>query len=271
LQLTRASDSPGDLAIISDLPGPQSVALAAALSPGFCPVFTFDNWPHPLGVVPSHDTLGACLYYLRVFQESAAARPVPARPLFVLDANRLAPYHDAATQFDNRYVAPMPTAARLAELGVKRILYVRPDRSSLTELDDLNDDFVELGKQGIEVRALALDDFTATGSPARPVYYYGGSSHYHSYFWHSYHWTSYNPGRNVVVPRPSPALDYRPVSRPTIFASRTLGRAAGVGRQKPSGFGRVSVRMGGGGVVSSYGTSIRRSGSFGRSRSSSFG
>jgi hypothetical protein len=68
----------------------------------------------------------------------------------------------------------------------------------------------------------------------------------------------------------SNAPAYRPTFRPTMFASRTLGGAAGFGKQKPSGFGRVSVRMSGG-RVSSFGGSSRRSGSFGRSRSSSFG
>jgi hypothetical protein len=268
LDVTRSNEAPSDLAIICDLPGPRSVALAAALAPRFCPVFTFDNWPHPLGVVPSHQTLGACLYYLSVFQQAARTRPTPAPPLFVLDANRLAPYRDSATQFDNRYLAPLPSAASFATLGVKRILYVRPDDHSLTELDDLNDDFVQLDRQGIQVRALALSDFVSTGSPVRPVYYYGGAPHYHSYFWRSYHWgPSYSPGFSL---RPTPALAYHPVSRPTIFSSRTLGGMAGIGRQKPSGFGRVSVRVSSAGHLTSYG-SVQRSGSFGRSRSSSFG
>jgi hypothetical protein len=42
--------------------------------------------------------------------------------------------------------------------------------------------------------------------------------------------------------------------------------AAGVGKQKPSGFGRVSVRMNSSGRLTAVGN--RRSGSFGRSRSS---
>ena len=93
------------------------MALAAALAARFCPVFTFDNWPHPLGVVPSHLTLGACLYYLPLFLEAAQTRPQPAPPLFVLDANRLDPYRDQPDQFDNRYVAPVPSAAAPARRG----------------------------------------------------------------------------------------------------------------------------------------------------------
>ena len=41
-----------DVALVLDLPGPEAVAVAAALAPCFDPVFVFDNWPHPLGVVP---------------------------------------------------------------------------------------------------------------------------------------------------------------------------------------------------------------------------
>jgi hypothetical protein len=47
-----------------------------------------------------------------------------------------------------------------------------------------------------------------------------------------------------------------------------VGGLGGVGKQKPSGFGRVSMRSGGYG---SYRVSSSRSGSFGRSRSSSSG
>ncbi|HEX7501488.1 MAG TPA: hypothetical protein VF524_14490, partial [Polyangia bacterium] len=56
---------------------------------------------------------------------------------------------------------------------------------------------------------------------------------------------------------------FAPSPRPTMFSSRTVGGLSGVGKQKPSGFGRVSYRAGGGG--------FGRSGSFGRSSSGSFG
>jgi hypothetical protein len=288
--LTEQPDAPKDLALIIDLPGPQSVALAASLATRFCPVFTFDNWPHPLGVVPSHLTLGACLYYLPVFIEARMSRPQPPLPMFVLDANRLAPYRDQANQFDNRYVAPMPSAGSLRGAGVKRVLYIRPDAGSLTELDDLNGDFVAWQQAGIEVRALPLSDFTAADVqfPARADagavaqnahggsshYYYGGHSYHHLLFWRSYGYgigSAPTPSRRLRTapppPRLSGATSYRPSYRPTLFSSRAIGGvAAGVGKQKPSGFGRVSVRMNSSGRLTAVGS--RRSGSFGRSRSS---
>jgi hypothetical protein len=259
LALTRQPDAPGDVAVIIDLPGPQSVAVAAALAPRFAPVFTFDNWPHPLGVVPSHLTLAACLYYLPLFSSARRTRPAPAPPVFVLDANRLAPYRDAATQFDNRYVAPLPSAEALRRLGVARVLYVRPDESSLTELDDLNADFVAMHGAGLEVRALALSDFTTVVTGAAPAMVYG-SAHYHPLFWRSYGWSAVTWPRREPLP-PSRALSYRPLPRTTLFASRVVGGS------KPAGFGRVSVRLDGDGRLASYGTT-HRSGSFGRSRSS---
>lgn len=281
--LATQADAPTDLAMLVDLPGPQSVAFAAAMAPVFDPIFTFDNWPHPLGVVPSHLTLGACLYYLPRFETAARTRFENAPPLFVLDANRLAPYRDDANQFDNRYVAPVPSAAALQGLGVKRVLYVRPDARSLTELDDLNGDFVSWQAAGIAVRAVALSDFVAADLQATPdagarfaatgpAYYYGGHPYYHHLFWSSYGYgvgTAPRPTRFVVSPPParlSGATDYRPSFRPTIFATRSVGGLSGIGKQKPSGFGRVSVRMGSNGRVTSLGSS--RSGSFGRSRSS---
>jgi hypothetical protein len=50
-----------------------------------------------------------------------------------------------------------------------------------------------------------------------------------------------------------------------MFSSRTVGGTGGIGRQKPTGFGRVSYRTSG-----SSGSS-GRSGSFGRSSYSSGG
>ena len=193
-KLHQQPDAPRDLAVFCDLPGPLSVAFAAAMSARFCPVFTFDNWPHPLGVVPSHTTLGACLYYLPLFRDSAQTRPQPAPPLFVLDANRLNPYRDQPDQFDNRYLAPVPSASALTAAGIKRILYIRPDAASLTELDDLNADFVAWEQAGIPVRAVPLSDFSqaetaatpATATSASHLFFWGGHSHHHLFFWRSY-------------------------------------------------------------------------------------
>jgi hypothetical protein len=263
---------PKDTALVLDLEGPTSVAVAAALAKGFEPVFTFDNWPHPLGVVPSHLTLASAVYYRPAFLGARTTRPKDAPAAFVLDRNRLAHYTDDGGQFDNRYVAKLPTAENLRSLGVHHLLYVTPDKKELRELDDLNDDFVAFGKASIDVKVLPLSDLDAAAP--RTAYYYGGHLHTHLWFWNSYGW--YTPRSTVRLPgstrAPIPAppvaqlsrgAAYRPVERPTIFSSRTLGVGTGIGKQRPSGFGRVSVRAS---ASSGRITSVHagRTGSFGR-------
>jgi hypothetical protein len=286
-----AAGNPTDTAVIIDLPGPNAVAMAAGLADRFAPTFVFGNWPHPRGVVPSHETIGAALYYLPVFERGNQTRGMPAPPVFVLDANRLLPYRDSAVDFDNRYAVSMPSASSLRELGIAHVLYVRPDDGNLTELDDLNEDFTAFEAAGIPVRAMAMSDFwldTAHPAPAVDAgtasasattttarYHYHGGTYVH--FWSSYGWYQPAPPRGgtalrtpPVVSQPSRAPSYRPVARQTIFSSRTLGGLSGVGKQKPSGFGRVSVRTSrSSGAVRSVGHYSGRSGSFGRVSSSS--
>jgi hypothetical protein len=288
--LFEAADHPRDTAVVIDLPGADAVAAAAALADHFAPVFMFDNWPHPMGVVPSQQTIGAALYYLPVFERMNQTRVPPAPPAFVLDANRLLPYRDAASEFDNRYAVSLPSLSSLKGLGIKQILYLRADDASLLESDDLNEDLSQLEASGMQVRALAMTDFqpegagtanvpdagasaSATASSRSRHYYYGGSPGTHFIFWSSYGWYRPAPVRGVAPPaRPfvSRGAAYRPTPRPTIFASRAFGGTPGVGKQKPSGFGRVSVR-----TSTSTGSVTRvgsgRSGSFGRSFSSSSG
>ena len=274
--LFAGEQTPQDVAVILDVQGPTSVAVAAGMAPGFDPVFVLDNWPHPLGVVPSHLTLGAVLYYRPLFMRLRGSRTGRAPPVFVLDRNRLARYTDEETQFDNRYVARLPTPTNLQSLGIRRVLYIAPDQSDMRELDDLNADFVAFRDASIDVKVMPLSDLMppAQQTPQSHGYYYGGHAHTHFLFWQTYGWHSAAPGRPALtqrtaspLPQVSRGAEYRPAPRPTIFSSRTLGGGAGIGKQKPSGFGRVSVR-----TSRSTGsiTAVRtgRSGSFGRAGSS---
>jgi hypothetical protein len=151
-------------AVLVDLSGPEAVAFAAALAERFEPVFTYDNWPHPLGVVPAHLTLAAVADYQPRLWACAASRPVPAPPVFVLDRQRLAPYTDPEHQFDNRYTARMPTAEQLRALGLQHVLYVMPEGVT-QELDDLNEDFVAWSAAGLDVKCVAASDFRPDSGP----------------------------------------------------------------------------------------------------------
>src|SRR5262249_45017257 len=155
-------------------PGPVAVAVAAGMADRFDPVFLFDNWPHPLGVVPSQQALGAALYYRPRFLAARATRPANAPPVFVGDDPRLAPYKDESARIHNRSLLKLPSAARLKALGIDRLLYVRPKNGQI-ELDDLNDDFVGFEKGGQQVKLVALDDFERSSDPAavQQRYYWG--------------------------------------------------------------------------------------------------
>jgi hypothetical protein len=271
---------PADAALFVDLPGPEAVAFAAGAASRFDPVFTFDNWPHPRGVVPAHATLAALAYYQPLFARRAAERAAStAPPAFVLDRNRLRPYTDEASQFDNRYVAKVPAADQLGPLGVKHVLYVGPEGSP--ELDDLNEDFVAYGAAGVDVKTLAPTDFapffevatlpppgqagsTSTSPSGGASYYYGGSPTSQSWFWHHYAW--YVPPRVLVAtpPRVSGGYGYRPSARSTLFRGSVGQGFVGMQKAKPGDFGRVPV------IVSRssgrvYGPRFGRSGSWGRS------
>jgi hypothetical protein len=296
-----AAGRPHDTALVIDLHGPEAVAVAAGIADQFAPVFTFDNWPHPRGVVPSHETLAAALYYLPALRRAADGRQAPAPPAFVLDADRLNPYRDEVEHFDNRYTVSLPSASRLQSLGVARLLYVRGGAGAL-ESDDLNADFAELERSGIPVRLVSLADFQPAAEEIKPVgttaarpvaaasktpdagvaaaagstthrhyTYYGGGYHWsHVYFWHQYGWYAPAPPRGAPprmppAPAPSRAASYRPVARQTMFSSRTVGGVAGIGKAKPSGFGRVSVRTSRSSGAISVGRG--RSGSYGRGSS----
>jgi hypothetical protein len=335
-ELIKTSKNPMETIVIADLPGPEAVAFAAAMSDVAVPVLTFDNWPHPLGVVQSHLTLAALIYFAKEVAEKSAKREKKAPAVMVLDGNRLANYVDADNQFDNRYIAKLPSAENLAAMSIKSAMYATPSEAQKTELDDINDDFATYKEKNIAIEMLPVTRFqsapsvasagvssstgtasvsTATalvqqgkplnqaqnlqnqpqngqmqnaqGQPQQyanasgsyvsyaPVYFYGGSP-FHS-AWFFYHYPVYSYYRPMPVMSRLPATTYsRPaynaVRRPTVFSASRVGSAgaSGIGKQRPTGFGRVAVRTNSStGRVS--GVRAGRSGSFSGSRSGSFG
>jgi hypothetical protein len=288
---TLFAGAPAGKAVIIDLPGPEAVAFAAGLSSVVEPVFLFDNWPHPRGVVPSHLTLAAAASLTPTLKAGAALRRSGAAPAFVLDRARLTPYVDDSGQFDNRYLAKLPTGQALKAMGIGEVLYVAPTADA-KESDDLVDDFVGFADAGLTVKTVAATDFrpdptpepepkplgqfqgtgpasTGAGQPdagsqgtaaappvqTRTVYHYGGSRLTHYGFWSLYHWgtpaISYREPGNV-----SQGHTYRPSNRPTVFSTGVVGQ-----RSRPSSFGKVATVVESGRVVGAH---FGRSGSFGR-------
>lgn len=231
-ELLEHAERPGAVALVVDLPGPEAVAFAAGLRPFVHTVFTFDNWPHPRGVVPAHQTLGAAVWHRSAFHPATGTGPRPAA--FVLDRQRLSPYHDEPDRFDNRYLAKLPEVAALRVRGIERIFYVVPEDAPAQELDDLNATFVAWRAAGITIHLLSLRDLlpgeplpaqgAAPPSPARtsptPPYYWHGSPATHWWFWNHYGW----PGRAyplvpVAPTRGTFGTGYLPRVRPPDFGS----------------------------------------------------
>jgi len=294
-QVTNASET----FYIADLPGAEAVAFGAGMAAGLDVIPAFDNWPHPQGVVRSHDTLAALLTFAELARKQRESLPANAPGLLLLDSDRLAPYVDEGSQFDNRYLASAPGAAELQERGVKQVMYVTPNRGQRNESDDLNALFVEYQSAQMGVEMFPLTDLVPVAETVeRPQpdgttqtvkethYYYGGGLSSHLGFFLLYSFLLPPPmlyypmyagrgfaGRGVArgdLRRPAgmrrPNYQTRP--RPTMFSGRGVGGQRGVGRRRPSGFGRTTVRSSGGRVtgLGSRRRAFRRSGSFGRGR-----
>lgn len=250
-----------DVTVVVDLPGPEAVAFAAGASSVLDPVFLFDNWPHPRGVVPAHLTLAAAAYYQPLFANAKTTRPRGARPMFVLDRKRLASYTDDASQFDNRHTARLPSATNLVARGTKTVLYVSPNAIDRYELDDLVDDFLAYQPANISLKVLPVTAFQS-GGVANSTYYYGGTENTHALFWS--HWSA-PPSRLSV----NEVGAYTPTPRTTPFSSGAPASTAAP-RPRPANFGTVPVAVAvGTGVI--LGAKLSRSGSWNRTYGTSSG
>lgn len=272
----RNAENARETALIVDLPGRDAVAFGAGVADAGRIVTTFDNFPHPLGVTPSHETLAAMLFYAGEVDAKQSSLNADAPPVFLLDSNRLANYTDADSQFDNRYLAKLPSREKLQERGVKNILYITPDRARTEELDDLNEDFVAYREAGMGVAMLPLSDFTpgeTASNTGERRHHYGGHPMFLPFFFYSYPFYSpragYGRTGNAVSRPPVTPPRYTPAPRPTLFSGTRVGGASGIGRSKPTGFGRSTVRVAASGRV--VGTRAGRSGFYSPSRSGSFG
>lgn len=267
--LTAGSAAP--VALIIDMDGPSAVAFAAGVAEAFDPVFLFDNWPHPRGVVSAHKTLAAAAYYQPRFASTKATR-APQWPAFVLDRNRLAPYVDDARQFDNRWFAKLPSISAIMAMKVAHVLYVVERSSDLPELGDLNDAFIAFEGGHVDVRAVAASAFVPRAASDEKLstrdYLYGGTEASDAGFFAQYPW------KGPPLPPAPPAITaemhasaYHPAPR-----SNKLAAAGIVGTDTATGapkVGMVPVMIAAGtGLL--LGTKLgNRNGSWGRSGGSS--
>lgn len=192
-----ASASPA-VALVVDLDGPDAVAFASGAASLLDPVFLFDNWPHPNGVVKAHLALAAAVYHQPDLRAAKGAHPGKSPPMFVLDRTRLATYTDSPTQFDNRYTAKLPPASALRALGVSRVLYVAPLGAATVHLADLEASFAQYRDAQIDVRAVMAEAFAKTG--AGEDYHFGGMVERDGAFLSQYGWDATAVGSDTTNP-----------------------------------------------------------------------
>lgn len=235
--------SPRRAAIIVDLVGTDSVALAAGLADAFAPVWKLDHWPHPRGVVPAHMTLASAAFFQPRFVDAAARRPADAPPVFILDRHRLRPYSDASNLFDNRYAPTLASVAALeGEARARDVIYIAPADAALFDPDDLNPALVTYRTRGLSVRALTGQSFfSSTYEAPAPsedpienllqqakLYYGGDMAHEAAFVQH------YFEDRSAVDLSQLPdvrAFNWEPSARPApvVGAMSTAGVFAAIG------------------------------------------
>jgi hypothetical protein len=177
-----------------------------------------------------------------------ALRANTARPMFVLDRARLVDYVDDSERFDNRYLAKLPSAASLKQLGISRVFYVT---DKLPEADDVNDDLLAYQAAGVAPQLVLTKAFV--GAP--PSYLGTSPTEAQHAFAAAYDGVAHPDWR--MVSTFDPAAAWTPAPRPSLYASGP-----------PPGFGEVPVMLAAGAVI---GARMFRSGSWNRSSSSSWG
>lgn len=137
-----------------DLPGPQSAALGAllAMHAGCDLVCTFNNWPHPRGVIKPEQTLAALLRYASLLEKKRTVYPTPGPVAWLCDWGRLGVMQGKPGDFDNRYYIEesiIPGPNYLRERGIENIVYV-PEMPNTVHAD-LGVHLQEFSKAGFAV------------------------------------------------------------------------------------------------------------------------
>jgi hypothetical protein len=151
---------------ILDLPGPLAVEAAVwlILSAGCQPACTFDNWPHPKGLLRVEDTLAELLRWAGTVADTRVMIGPGAPPLWICDSERLGTRAGSPGEFDNRYYlddSVLPGDGLLKKEGVRRVIYVTLAEPDIPTVD-LEVYFAELLTGGIPVEHVELSDPTLT-------------------------------------------------------------------------------------------------------------
>lgn len=153
--------------VIVDLPGPASAGLGAALGANGCDlVCTFNNWPHPKGVIRPEETLAALLRYASWLSRKRAIPSAPGPAAWLCDAHRLGVKKGNPGEFDNRYYiedAILPGPRYLRNRGIASVIYVGTNADKVSA--DLGGYLRSLQKDGIRVMQVLAAENGALSTP----------------------------------------------------------------------------------------------------------
>jgi hypothetical protein len=162
--LTRPRSTPPafiapDTWTILDLPGPAAVQAAVWLIGAGCqPVCTFDNWPHPKGLLRAEHTLAELIRWASTVAPLRARLRADSPPLWICDSGRLGGSPGRPGEFDNRYYlddSTLPGPRMLLSAGMRRVVYVTMALEPVPVLD-YEAFFAELLAAGLMVEHVDL-------------------------------------------------------------------------------------------------------------------
>lgn len=157
-----------DTWVVADLPGPFVAPVGVWLiGAGHQPVCTFDNWPHPLGVLQPERILAQLLFWAPVVAELRPRLGLGSPPAWLCDRQRLGERRGRPGELDNRYFLDdslLPGPGVLQQAGIRRVVYLTPGAAD-PPLADVDPYFKRLEQAGLEVRQSSLEDPTLGLAP----------------------------------------------------------------------------------------------------------
>lgn len=147
--------------LILDGPPLTSIAMAAHLCcQQVCqPVCTFDNWPHPAGLLKSEIALAGLIRYAPLMAQARPRWHKGLPPVWICDSGRLGFSPGKPRDFDNRYYLDdsiLPGIELLRQHQLQRVVYASLNRQD-PPIADVVGYLHELQKQGLPVLRIGLE------------------------------------------------------------------------------------------------------------------
>jgi hypothetical protein len=147
--------------LILDGPPLTSISLAAHLcAQQVCqPVCTFDNWPHPAGLLKTEVALAGLIRYVPLMAQARPRWHKGLPPVWICDNGRLGTRPGKPRDFDNRYYLDdsiLPGIELLRQHQLQRVVYATL-RVQDSPIADIVGYLHGLQKQGLPVLRMGLD------------------------------------------------------------------------------------------------------------------